>query len=386
MSRPKRPNLTMCDYHVTTRIAHKGFMLKDPVFKDYVVKVARDAAAFSGVRLYSWCVMDNHLHILVHVGDYPKEWIVDEWHAVKNPKRTGYSSSGVPVRMADSSAGVDGGCAAKPRFEKVDGETFLVCRMDGANLRIPERDIIKRLKRLYGAAGAAKVEARWDALRRLDREDAVLREQMAYLKRMNSITQYVKTVKESISKEYNRRFDHEGTLWEGRFRSGIVESRFEVLAHVAGYVDFNPVRAKMTRSPMGYRWSSFAAACSGDREAREGYEFFLSLPWREARAVMERIFNARAASIDASKTVPDSQGKVPGSHGMSVKMVPDSVGGVRRRAAEAIKGRLDWMSRAAVIGCREFAKRVALRAPGCLPARILDMFSAFEWDIPVGVA
>ena len=324
MSRPKRPNLTMCDYHVTTRIAHKGFMLKDPGFKDYVVKVARDAAAFSGVRLYSWCVMDNHLHILVHVGDYPKEWIVDEGHAVKKPKRTGYSASDIHAKVADGSAEADiharariadadlhamtpdrsaevnGDCAAKPRFEKVDGETFLVCRIDGANLRIPERDMIKRLKRLYGPAGAAKVEARWDSLRRLDREDAVLREQMAYLKRMNSITQYVKTVKECISKEYNRRFDHEGTLWEGRFRSGIVESRFEVLAHVAGYVDFNPVRAKITRSPMGYRWSSFAAACSGDREAREGYEFFLGLPWREARAVMERIFNARAASIALS--------------------------------------------------------------------------------------
>ncbi len=77
---------------------------------------------------------------------------------------------------------------------------------------------------------------------------------------------------------------------------------------------------------------------------------------------------------------------VPDSHGMGVKMVPGSAGGVRRRAAEAIKGRLEWMSRAAVIGCREFARRVALRAPGCLPARILDMFSAFEWDIPVGVA
>ena len=376
----------MCDYHVTTRIAHKGFMLKDPGFKDYVVKVARDVAAFSGVRLYSWCVMDNHLHILVHVGDYPKEWIVDEGLAVKKPNGTGYSVSDVHTRVADGSAGADGDCAAKPRFEKVDGETFLVCRMDGANLRIPERDMVKRLKRLYGPAGAAKVEARWDTLRRFDREDAVLREQMAYLKRMNSITQYVKTVKECISKEYNRRFDHEGTLWEGRFRSGIVESRFEVLAHVAGYVDFNPVRAKMTRSPMGYRWSSFAAACSGDREAREGYEFFLGLPWREARAVMERIFNARAASIGASKTVPDSLGKVPDSHGMGVKMGPGSAGGVRRRAAEAIKGRLEWMSRAAVIGCREFARRVALRAPGCLPARILDMFSAFEWDIPVGVA
>ena len=54
---------------------------------------------------------------------------------------------------------------------------------------------------------------------------------------------------------FNHRHGRSGTLWEGRFRSGLVEGD----AHVLGcmrYIELNPVRAGMVRAPADYRWSS----------------------------------------------------------------------------------------------------------------------------------
>jgi putative transposase len=57
---------------------------------------------------------------------------------------------------------------------------------------------------------------------------------------------------------FNRRHERTGTLWEGRFRSCIVESARYVLACYR-YIELNPVRARMVAEPRAYPWSSFAA-------------------------------------------------------------------------------------------------------------------------------
>jgi putative transposase len=56
---------------------------------------------------------------------------------------------------------------------------------------------------------------------------------------------------------FNRRHDRTGTLWEGRFRSCLVESARYVLACYR-YIELNPVRAGMTGDPRAYPWSSHA--------------------------------------------------------------------------------------------------------------------------------
>lgn len=54
---------------------------------------------------------------------------------------------------------------------------------------------------------------------------------------------------------FNRRHERTGTLWEGRFRSCIVESANYVLACYR-YIELNPVRAEMVDDPAEYPWSS----------------------------------------------------------------------------------------------------------------------------------
>jgi putative transposase len=56
---------------------------------------------------------------------------------------------------------------------------------------------------------------------------------------------------------FNRRYGRTGTLWEGRFRSCLVDSARYVLACYR-YVEMNPVEAGMVDAPLAYPWSSHA--------------------------------------------------------------------------------------------------------------------------------
>jgi putative transposase len=46
-----------------------------------------------------------------------------------------------------------------------------------------------------------------------------------------------------------------GTLWQGRFKSSLVDSDAYAL-RVIRYIELNPVRAAMVERPEDYRWSS----------------------------------------------------------------------------------------------------------------------------------
>ena len=74
----------------------------------------------------------------------------------------------------------------------------------------------------------------------------------------------------------NRKLERTGTLWEGRFKSGLVRSESYVLACYR-YIELNPVRAGMVRVPSQYRWSSYSANAEG-----EGSELVRSHPAYDA--------------------------------------------------------------------------------------------------------
>ncbi len=55
---------------------------------------------------------------------------------------------------------------------------------------------------------------------------------------------------------FNGRHGRTGTLWEGRYRSTLVQAERYLLACMV-YIDLNPVRAGMVADPAAYPWSSF---------------------------------------------------------------------------------------------------------------------------------
>ncbi len=60
----------------------------------------------------------------------------------------------------------------------------------------------------------------------------------------------------------NRTYGNSGTLWEGRFRASLIEPDEYLLACMR-YIELNPVRANIVRSPGSFKWSSYRANAQG---------------------------------------------------------------------------------------------------------------------------
>ncbi|MCG2585125.1 transposase [Massilia sp. TS11] len=56
---------------------------------------------------------------------------------------------------------------------------------------------------------------------------------------------------------FNRRHERSGTLWEGRFRTSVVDADHYLLACMR-YIELNPVRAGLVSAQAEYVWSSYA--------------------------------------------------------------------------------------------------------------------------------
>jgi putative transposase len=66
----------------------------------------------------------------------------------------------------------------------------------------------------------------------------------------------MKHVAQTYVHYFNRRYERTGGLFEGRFRSLVIDSESYWFSCMR-YVELNPVRAGIVASPEDYRWSSY---------------------------------------------------------------------------------------------------------------------------------
>jgi REP element-mobilizing transposase RayT len=207
MARPNRVKLSGEGYyHVIDRIAHKEFLLRDERIKRRLLDLLHRAAEFSGVDVCTYVVMDNHLHLCVHV----------------------------------------------PEAGEIDEQT-----------------IIDRVGTLYGESRATTLRNELERLRSEGRDDEAVLILDRLRARMGDLSEFMKTFKQRVTQWYNRELGHEGTLWCGRFKSVLLEGD-EAVRVVANYIHNNPVRARMVDSADNYRWSGLGAAVQGDNRAIRG--------------------------------------------------------------------------------------------------------------------
>ena len=65
---------------------------------------------------------------------------------------------------------------------------------------------------------------------------------------------------------FNHRYKRTGTLWEGRYRSTLIQSHSYFLT-CSRYIELNPVRAQIAENPAAYQWSSFRHNAAGHADA-----------------------------------------------------------------------------------------------------------------------
>ena len=66
----------------------------------------------------------------------------------------------------------------------------------------------------------------------------------------------MQSVGRSYVRYFNKRHSRSGTLWEGRYKSSLIDSEAYLLTCMA-YIDLNPVRAGMAESAEDFSWSSY---------------------------------------------------------------------------------------------------------------------------------
>ena len=203
-------------YHAVSRIVGRSFLL-DGNQREQFVRYMRLYEEFCGVRVLTYCIMSNHFHILVEVP----------------PK----------------------------------------CDRD-----LDDAALIARLELLYSKDHVAMVSENLSLLSKathVEGRKAYLDLRETYTKRMWDLGLFMKTVKQRFSSWYNNKHNRQGTLWESRFKSVLVENGYAART-MAAYIDLNPVRAGMVSDPKNYRWSGYGEAVAGGKLARNGVMRVLS--------------------------------------------------------------------------------------------------------------
>jgi REP element-mobilizing transposase RayT len=196
-------------YHCVTH-ANNVEQPFDAQDKETLVGILRQYARFSGVRLLAYCIMADHFHLLVEV----------------------------PPRPTDTATWSD--------------EAFL-----------------ERLAIRYSGAEFEKIADQLAEARDAGDDEAAEAIRDKYFRRMWDISQFMKTAKQRFAQRFNRRYRRDGHLWYERYKSAIVEPG-HAARMVAAYIDLHSVREEYVEDPKDYRWSSYAMAMVGDKDARAG--------------------------------------------------------------------------------------------------------------------
>ena len=203
-------------YHCISRVVDRQFVLGREE-KDMFVRMMRQYETFCGVRVLSYCIMSNHFHLLVEVP--PKE--------------------------------------------------------KGATVTLSDEDFLARLKPMYSKIYYRGIEQMLERFRADGADGAALDLKAKFSCRMHDLSEFMKGLKQRFTQWYNGAHGRRGTLWEGRFKSVLVEDGYAARV-MSAYIDLNPVRADMVDRPEDYRWCSYGEAMQpkasrGRQLAREGY-------------------------------------------------------------------------------------------------------------------
>ncbi len=129
----------------------------------------------------------------------------------------------------------------------------------------------------------------------------------------SGVSWMMKELGQHYVQDFNRANRRTGTLWEGRFRSSVIDSK-QYLFTCHRYIELNPVRAAMVRHPGDYEWSSYRTNAVGapsdvvtphalyvalgqsEEERRRAYSKMFGSLLREddLRAIREAIVGGRA--------------------------------------------------------------------------------------------
>ncbi len=266
--------------HVVSRTAGREILFGEDE-KEIFHKILFKQLKFSGLRVLAWCFMGNHFHLLLEVPD--RELVL-------------------------ASMGDEDVLQRLSVFGDERSTKFLLAELEDC-------------RRAGNLAGVGRIAERVRA-------------------RLFDLSAFMKELKLRFTLAYNQASGRTGTLWEGRFRSLLVEAG-EALRMVAAYIDLNPVPAGIAARPEDYRWCSYTAAMGGMRLARSGLVSAISpghmISWFKAAESYRMLLFGIGQAVCGGKT-PDG--------------VIRSKGGFTKREIDAVLAAGGRLSLPALLRCR----------------------------------
>lgn len=381
-------------YHITAKVAHRAFLLKDETLKKWMVWQMYDIADFMGLELYAWSIMDNHVHIFLRVPVVPEAyWTVRTEQPLAAWRSMRPAECRSPRWTPDLS---DAPCPITPCGDCPSREAITKALSDGVPVaRIPHHEVgfgmsddemLQRLTKLYSynPDKVGNIQEDWEEKRETGLDYLVEEEKARFCRRMYSVTQYMHTFKQRVTEHCNRCCGHEGQLWAGRFYSTLVEETDVAKLLVAAYVEWNAPKAmKDVPHPRDWNWCSYAVACGDSplsseeigaggavsarslmERVRKGYESLFGCVWDEAKARLDAVFADR---------LPDD---------FDISMIDKVLAGkLKMRMTQLIKAvslsRLAFFSRRKDF-VKETYKSIGRHFPG-QGYKSVDFLASFKW-------
>jgi REP element-mobilizing transposase RayT len=188
--------------HITSRVVGRQFLLGKHE-KEYFLKLLKRFSAGFFIRVHAFCIMSNHFHIMVTWMN--REAALASKEELLDRYKLLYPKSPDPPEGA---------------YDHNIGQVF------------PDDDAgIERLRR-----------------------------------RLGSVSDFVRELKQTFTKWYNKRNNREGYFWSQRYKS-VAVSQYDAQLICSTYIDLNPVRAGIVKRPEEYRWSSLGLRVRSKAEA-----------------------------------------------------------------------------------------------------------------------
>ena len=313
-------------YHCVSRVVDRRFAFQADE-KEKLRMFMRMYENFSGCRVLSYCLMCNHIHLLLEVtpmpaGGFSDEILLERLRAIYTEAFVGEVAKEIAVARKEVAAGL--------------GEEAVL---------------------------VGRIHAR-------------------FTYRMHDLSEFMKGFMQRYTQWHNRTHSRSGHLWENRFKSVIVEDGVAAKT-MAAYIDLNPVRAGMVGNPEEYRWSSYGEAIGGGakgdgKKARAGLVRALrahkgvaadAVFWKGDVALeYRRILLAGAGErVEENMEQSGEMRKITKRKGMT----KEQLDGEKRRLIEAeekrmgeipfgrmLRCRVRYFTAGAVIGSREFVNEV----------------------------
>ena len=280
-------------YHCISRVVGGSRLLGD-VEKEVLRKQMRQVADFCGVEVLTYCLMSNHIHLLIRV---PSE------------------------------------------------ET-----------EVSDKELCRRYRVLYPKATkhqAMPLDVLEDMLKN-DRAGADY-ERQKLLSRMHDLSEFMKTLKQRFTVWYNKRNHRHGTFWAERYKSVLVENDKLAKLTIAAYIDLNPVRARICEDPKDYRFSGYAEAVGGHPTARKGLAEILELgrraPLKEVMQEYRLLLYTKGSAPDKGKIY--ETGKI--SEESASEVIQEKKG--KLKLEEAVRCRIRYFTDGLILGNPEFVEK-----------------------------